>query len=250
VTADRDAVPDDPWRYRVALIDAFRKRGIFAPGVTNLSEDSLAWPGATELEAFEGYDAAWLVQHLRQLSDWLRFEDNRREIDGKTRGAAAQLHNQLTVKPEKNLYRFGELCGLVLDPDKAPPDIERDARGIPKFEVHQFRTAFRARPDGTLLNHVVLTLTQRRCIELPDGQGTYDFRGGATLILDLASMRLRYCIRSPITDETRRMDYQSYIMEDLPAAIRLKFFKPKSQQAGFEPFAFLHGENWEEHDHA
>src|SRR6202140_3551967 len=44
VTADRDMIAEDVRGYRVALIDAFRKRGIFARGVTNLSEDSLIWP--------------------------------------------------------------------------------------------------------------------------------------------------------------------------------------------------------------
>ncbi|WP_210526891.1 hypothetical protein [Rubellimicrobium arenae] len=44
VTADADLVPDDPMRYRIALIEAFRKRGIFVPGCLSMSPDSLAWP--------------------------------------------------------------------------------------------------------------------------------------------------------------------------------------------------------------
>jgi hypothetical protein len=247
ITADRDMVPEDPLHYRVALIDAFRKRGIFALGVTNLSEESLAWPGGAD---FEDYDDAWLVERLRGVSNWLRYEGNRRDIHGKTRGAGKSLHDLLAAKPEPRLVRFGRVCGLALNGRTAPPEIEPGKHGIPKFEVHQFRTAFRARPDGTLLNDVVLTLTQRRPIRLPGGEGTYDFRGGATLIFDLATMKLRHCIRCPITDEARRAAYEAYMRDQLPASIRKKFFARKTGATAFEPFAFLHTEHWKGDDHA
>ena len=245
VTADRDMVPEDTLGYRIALIDAFRKRGIFAPGVTNLSEECLAWPSGAEL----GYDATWLNAHLRKTTDWLRYEGNRAALAEKSRQAAASLHEQLTQKPEAGLFRFGEVCGLALNPDTAPKDIERGQHRLPKFEVHQFRTAFRARPDGTLMNHVILILTQRRRIKLRDG-GSYEFRGGATLILDLDTMELRYCIRRPITDDARRAAYEAYMHDELPLAIRKKFFARDGSATGFEPFAFLHGEEWKGDHHA
>ncbi|HSG40849.1 MAG TPA: peptidase M4, partial [Thermoanaerobaculia bacterium] len=43
ITADRVLVPDDPWSYREALIDAFRIRGIYPEEVANLSEEALLW---------------------------------------------------------------------------------------------------------------------------------------------------------------------------------------------------------------
>ncbi|HVK80672.1 MAG TPA: hypothetical protein VM915_08655, partial [Verrucomicrobiae bacterium] len=244
VTADRDMVPDDPHAYRVALIDAFRRRGIFAPGVTNLSEENLAWPSGRAYDASE-----WLVMRLRRQLDWLRYEGDRAGLFKKSEQAGAVLHRQLTRKPGEGLYRFGQVCGLALDPKTAPPEIERDKQGLPKFEVHHFRTAFRARPDGTLMNHVILTLTQKRRMKLPDGEGSYDFRGGATLILDLDRMELRHCIARPITDEVRRAAYEAYICEELPAAIRMRFFGKEKDRGSFEPFAFLHGEHWEDDDH-
>jgi hypothetical protein len=246
VTADRDMVPEDPLGYRVALIAAFRERGIFAPGVTNLSEERLAWPNGQDLG---DYDAQWLVRHLRRQMDWLRYEGKRSEIFKKSNSAGAALHTQLAEKREEGLFRFGRVCGLALDPRTAPRDIQRDPRGMPVFEVHQFRTAFRARPDGTLLNHVILGLTQRRRINLPNGAGTYEFRGGATLILDLDTMVLRHCVQRPITDESRRRAYESYICDELPVSIRQKFFSPERNPTGFEPFAFLHGEDWKENSH-
>jgi hypothetical protein len=241
VTSDRDMVPEDPHGYRIALIDAFRKRGIFAPGVPFLSEKVLAWPSGKD---FEEYDAEWLLQHLQKTTNWLRYEGDREKLDKKTHEAAKELHTQLTIEPQEELFSFGRICGLALDPKTAPAEIERDGRKLPKFEIHQFRTAFRARPDGTLLNHVVISLTQcRRGIPFPDGQGTYDFRGGATLILDLDTMDLRHCIRRSITDDERRLAYETYMMEELPRTVRARFIGGRKSK-NFEPFAFLHGEEW------
>jgi hypothetical protein len=242
VTADRDMVAEDVLGYRVALIDAFRKRGIFARGVTNLSEESLIWPSGEEFD----YDPKWLAGHLRAQSDGLRYAGKRQEIYEQSKEAQRSLHDQLLAKPVPALFQFARLCGLELDPTTAPKEIER-RKGMPEFEVHQFRTAFRARPDGTLMNYVTLTLTQREFVPLGPKEG-YNFRGGATLILDLDTMTLRYCIRRPIQDPARRTAYTAYMRGDLPASIRMKFFSTdKAQKRGFEPFAFLHGEEW---DHA
>ena len=49
ITADYALVPDDPWMYREALVDAFRRRGIFPTDVPNLSEDALLWRGPDEM---------------------------------------------------------------------------------------------------------------------------------------------------------------------------------------------------------
>src|SRR6266516_644746 len=43
VTADRELVHDDPWRYRDSLIAAFAERAIYPEGVGQLSEDALCW---------------------------------------------------------------------------------------------------------------------------------------------------------------------------------------------------------------
>src|SRR5262249_42558943 len=43
ITADYNLVPDDPWAYREALIEAFARRRIFARNVETMSEDALLW---------------------------------------------------------------------------------------------------------------------------------------------------------------------------------------------------------------
>ena len=47
ITADYDLIPDDPFGYREALIDAFARRAIFPKDVLNLSEDALLWRPST-----------------------------------------------------------------------------------------------------------------------------------------------------------------------------------------------------------
>lgn len=46
VTADSDLIPDDKLNYRLAFIEAFRRRGIFPEGTLSLSPDNLLWPRA------------------------------------------------------------------------------------------------------------------------------------------------------------------------------------------------------------
>ena len=43
ITADTDLVPEDPFRYRVAFVEAFRKRKIPVPGCISMAPDSLLW---------------------------------------------------------------------------------------------------------------------------------------------------------------------------------------------------------------
>ena len=43
ITADIDLVPDDDLGYRIALIDAFKRRGIYPRDIRTLSEESLCW---------------------------------------------------------------------------------------------------------------------------------------------------------------------------------------------------------------
>ncbi|MBB3695196.1 hypothetical protein [Sphingomonas sp. BK580] len=46
VTADADLIPDDTLNYRLAFIEAFRRRGIFPDNCLSLSPDNLLWSAA------------------------------------------------------------------------------------------------------------------------------------------------------------------------------------------------------------
>lgn len=55
ITADTDFHPDDPRRYRLAFIEAFRSHGIYPLDVRTMAEDALCWKPIddNELEVFE-----------------------------------------------------------------------------------------------------------------------------------------------------------------------------------------------------
>ncbi|MBK8890763.1 MAG: hypothetical protein IPN75_10390 [Dechloromonas sp.] len=54
ITADTDLVANDPMRYRIAFIEAFRKRGVSVPGCISMAPDSLLWdePDLSETPEF------------------------------------------------------------------------------------------------------------------------------------------------------------------------------------------------------
>jgi hypothetical protein len=54
ITADTDLIRDDPLRYRVAFIEAFKKREITVPGCLSMAPDSLLWgpPNLSECPSF------------------------------------------------------------------------------------------------------------------------------------------------------------------------------------------------------
>ena len=235
-------VEEDTLGYRVALVDAFRRRRIFPPGVRSLSQEALLWPNGCELD--EGV-RKWLVTKLREGVAGLRYAGSREELYNSSKWMAAELHGKPNALPDPAFVRFAKACGLELDGKTAPPGIARGANGVPTFEVHQFRPALRGRPDGMLNNHAIVTLAQRAWVPGKTKDEGYYFRGGATLIFDLDKMALKWCISKPIDDPKRQEAYEAYMREHLPPEMLKRFTKTKGGDADqFEPFAFLHGEDW------
>lgn len=69
ITADFDLVPNDPLRYRVAFVEAFKRWGITVPGCISMAPDSLVWdpPEYDEYPEIEAY--ARRVVQAATLSD-------------------------------------------------------------------------------------------------------------------------------------------------------------------------------------
>lgn len=125
----------------------------------------------------------------------------------------------------------------------APPDAgpRFHYRPLPKVEVHSVRMTRRTGPDGQELPQLVISVTQRRRAywdravqagqDCPDPDRPADrlapahrlaalpeavepefwFRGGATVIIDLRSGRIRYVIRKRIDDDNRLEEQRSYL---------------------------------------
>ncbi|MFL6636291.1 MAG: hypothetical protein ACJ8HJ_28680 [Massilia sp.] len=178
ITADRDLVPDDPWGYREALIDAFMLRDIQPRGVYNLSEQALLWrpplrehPPLTTLSFGE-----------------LRFQgDPACPADEKELLRQAGLLGDYVARPE-----LADEFGLVAPdtPGFAPGDI-----GVPA--IMSIRTARRIGPDGQIIFDLVAEVVQM-CRAVPaDGGAAYPVYGGCTVILG-PDGALRYVVSKSV----------------------------------------------------
>jgi pimeloyl-ACP methyl ester carboxylesterase len=207
VTADHALVPDDDRGYRVSLIDAFRRRGLFAYGARSLSEDALRWQGPAE-------DFQLSTQQMKVLSELrsvvsLARRDRKQIVEDRD-ADAAELHGHVLKFPPQ----FDAVMGINRGPN-APLSIPRNATG-PIFEVHSVRAARRVGPDGQELPELFFEVTQARYgyrdanVQKQVDAGTlappppdFRFRGGATLVVDLAAGRIRYSITKDVNSNSR-----------------------------------------------
>lgn len=206
VTADLDIAPEDEVGYRVALIEAFRARGIFPDRVSSMSVESLRWsrPEMKEGEkAFFRRSLHPLITKIREVvatSDRKRIFDlsqdmreqwhgelmrkvNAKEADaresflkqlGLTSKGVGELFGKERTESKKLKFKRGD--GSVMPLHEAPP-----------IEVHAIRPVFRAGREGKQVEQVLITVTQTVRVELEGHRrdGGVVFRGGATLILPM-----------------------------------------------------------------
>lgn len=204
ITADGDLVPDDRYQYRVAFVEAFRRRGIYPADLGSdvdtprtLAPDTLRWMG---LDAFALQPRtrtrierhyAEMIGGLRAYAERCLYERDRQVLFETRREHRRTLHRQLKAAFSAS-KEFATWLGI--DP----------ARGV--FEVHELRTALRSRPDGTQAPTMVVALTQQAVLAADAASGTpaYLFRGGATLVVDLVEGVVRYAIRKRFASPERR----------------------------------------------
>jgi hypothetical protein len=248
VTADRDLVPDDDRRYRIATIEAFRRRGIYPSGVRSLSESTLCWDGP---EGEEKAAFAEILSHpdLPKLQpDW-SLRSGREQAWSDARGSASFVHHWLA---EHGRF-LDKALGLALGKD-APGSIRRGQDGWPRFEIHSVRPARRMGPDGDSLTDLVFEITQRRAgyrdaafqdkvdsgrVAKPP-EPDFWFRGGSTLLVDLETREVRYIIRKRIDSVERLANQRSFLYGSAAGSLDATYFADPRRRKG-EPFAALHG---------
>jgi len=280
ITADYDLEEEDSMDYRLAFIEAFRKRGIYPAGTRNLSEDSLRY---TILEKDpEKSHPDGLALFLREFSNKMVFAFGREQIfnttsefitgkfsvDGKTQG----LHSRIAGKFSNEA--FEKLTGLVFRSGFKEFGIRQSktyGSGYPSFSIRSLKLASRVGPSGNKCNQAIITLTQRAHYTFTrDDDGKITFRpshlsrnrksadnsiilyGGATLIYDLDNSMMKYCITKPLLDpswpggkpaiNTQRLNaLYSYQFENNSGSDRYRaYFTPCNGEAPVEPFSFLH----------
>lgn len=248
ITADADLVPDQGG-YRIAFIDAFRRRGIYPHDVRSLSVDNLRWlaPGPDEqaefVKVFRGPER---VQKL--TPDWDLASD-REEVYKQTRKSRAILHGWLISSRGQ---RMGRLTGLRLDAD-APRTIDRDSKGRPLVEVHAVRPSHRVGPEGGSITDLVVEITQRRrgyfdrdvqrradAGEVEPPPPDFWFRGGCTLLVDLETGKVRYAVGKGIGSDRRLETQRRFLTAPLAPSLRATYFADPRTSGHREPFALLH----------
>jgi len=223
ITGDRDLIPDDPRNYRVAFVAAFRDRGIYPPGVRNLSPDNLVWePPPLPLENLKE-----VLSHL-QLTWGL--DGDRRAAYDTANGNAAIFHKWL-IDPKH--VSDEEFSALGFDRTPGPRQIGPVTGVLAGIEVHSVRPARRIGPDGQSRTDLVVEITQT----LRDANQD-PFRGGCTLLIDLETSAVRYFVRKRLTNPdfvNKQYNYRLALSDD---NLRQNYFD--GPPGGREPFAFVH----------
>lgn len=273
ITADFDMVAEDTYGYRVAFVEAFQKRGISAARVKSMAVEDLLHP--LYPSKLNEKEEKQLGLFLRELKNSVGYLTNREKLYEKTKELirGTKTHQGLHGRLEAGCIsggdedKFAELTGLMFPGDQKATE----QRGLEfaylttkaaSYAIGNVSLANRVTPDGNIVNHVVITLIQKRGVRfrvdgrtvkvdeknffVPDktpkekwGDNHIIFRGGCTLIFDLDTLRLRYAIKKDI-DDRERMIRQYKFEQGLLGEDAQTYFDGNTMNALAGPFAFTH----------
>lgn len=243
ITADQDIVYEDSNYYRLAFIDAFRRRGIYPEGINSLNEESLRYRIDPQLKAETADLFSIIAAFLRAYREEVIYETDREQIFNKSKRfitggnlnldneyilSARGLHNSLASKFD-NSYAFEKMTGLIFNKDWKSFGIRGKDRL--SYQILNLRLVSRVSPDGDQINQIVFNLVQTMEViyendrykgpYLPEaGQepppGRFEVHGGCTLIFDLDTVDLKYAISKPLLrpellEKNKRMINEAWI---------------------------------------
>jgi hypothetical protein len=240
ITADYDLVRDDDLRYRVAFIEAFRRRGIYPRDVRTLSQDSLLWRRPDQETAQPSGDFENGLQLLKDFgkenlfaSTPSRFSGEREHLFRVARAMRARLHGWLSDHFKTGAAGEADARWLGLDPQRT-------------FEVHSVRFAQRISPGGVPLQQIIIGILQQSEHPVaPAYNGaprSVIFEGGCTLIADLRRLKILYCIRKNL-NSAGRLERQIDFWQGLRGeSLQGTYLASRDLAGAREPFALLHRE--------
>jgi hypothetical protein len=218
VTADFDLVPDDVLGYRVAFVEAFRRRGIYPTDLDTLSVDTLRWQGVDVADPTERFRE--IVEHLKIFANDCLYIDDREKLFQRTRAERKALHGRINEVMKTDLETAR---ALGIYPSLA-------------FEVHELRRAERTGPDGRPHPQVIVAITQQRTMRVPGSDSTFPFYGGATLIVDLKKPGLKYAIFKRVDHADREQATSAFLQRGLKDPVTAMLL----DQSRMDRFAALH----------
>jgi hypothetical protein len=201
ITADIDLVQDDNRNFRLAFIDAFRRRGIYPGGIKTLSIESLQYKtwnigvegrkrlvqldnAGTYSQADVDSETAQMLtivnNFLRDYAYAIKYENNRANIYRITKEYISGkfndnvritgLHNRLNMKFSRS-SDFARITGLAFidNPQQVGVRYSRRYSG-PSFSIQNLRVVNRIGPDGNQINQVVFSVVQRSGVVFEKGK--------------------------------------------------------------------------------
>jgi hypothetical protein len=271
ITADADLVPDDDLCYRVAFIEAFRRRGIYPPGLRTLSEESLRWRSPERPEVLANVLPP-REELKRRVQEWDMTVD-RSLLHEHLCKFREDLHDYMQGLEQTDAPQPARMTDEVAGTLRLDPTI-RNPDGRIRFEVHSARPARRIGPDGQQLIDLVIVLTQQReeyftarDRNVDDGgegderrKPDFVFRGGCMLLVDLdrdesiseprsgdgaradvtsKAACIRYTIVKNMASAWRLNNERRYRRSRAGHSLRATYFGSARQPVA-EPFALLH----------
>jgi hypothetical protein len=237
ITADYDIVPNDARHYRVAVIQAFRERGIFPRDVRQMSVEGLLWEKPPEEEIGE---LKPIIQKL-ELS-WDLDIDRRKAFD-QSRDNGWRFHQWLVDPARRDRNGTNKTIAALglIDPGpakRAPRTIGGIEGQINRIEVHSVRPARRVGPDGNVRKDLIVEITQK----FVPNNGGQAFYGGCTLVIDMYLEEVRYMVRKKLDSPGRLQDNLSFLngLAAKAGAGSLRSNYGILSGATREPFALLH----------
>ena len=244
ITADSDVAPEGH-EYRVAFVEAFRRRGIYPQNLDptaadtprTLSVDTLRWTGGVDLSKFNGEERkaitdrySSIIEDMREYAKEVLYIEDRETLFKRTRDRRAQLNGKLKAA-FKAVPVFARQLGLEFGDDF---DDAEDS-----FEVHSLRSSMRVTTDGRYIPQAVVVLTQSK--KIPDvvsaGGRLPKFRGGSTLVVDLTTAdAVKYRIIKNIESGSRQKSTAAFVQSAMADPLRALLVAP----AGNEHFLALH----------
>lgn len=267
ITADYDVSPSDPDGYRIALMESFRRYGIYPDNVRSLSEESLLWsPPAGAGGAISQFFSSPSI--LRQIQDF--------QAVHRSTALREQMHRGKALEYRKGLYESSNAYAAIFEGwlrDNLPaflnaslgmseadlldfedslrlalwhpaPSLVQYPNGLP-FKVNSVRLAYRVSQSQYTLPDLVVEVNQARRgyidravqtrvddEQIPPPPADFLFRGGATLLISLESGEVRYVIGKSVTSERRLEALRRYVLEGGQAfSLQATYFGDPFRQA-------------------
>jgi len=205
ITADHEIVPEDPLGYRVAVVEAFRARGIYPRDLRALAVDTLLW--SPPFEEVQKLLKPALLQ-LRPFANEFTYLDHpqerapREKIFHQLRDWRAQLHDALVEFLGKCSAADRELLSEAMGLDFR--------KGRVAIELRALDFTRKAAPGGGGVRRALISLVQQRKVPADNDHPAFTFRGGCTIIVDLRSGEIEYVISKNILSELRLAEERAY----------------------------------------